>query len=551
MKKSLFLLLNLLILSTTGFTQPVKKVLLEEYTGTWVGWDPRGFALRDSLVNANPNTVIPVCMHYADPMETTESAAYTNQFNFSGFPSAMIDRKRFAGQSDKPVGTELWAGSVTTRLSQTPSLDIKLTSTFDAQTRFSAVTAKIRFYAAKSGTMKVHLYYLEDSVSSVLAAYDQLNYYGQGCSSPDPNHPYYNYPCSINGFHHRHVFRHAASPLYGTGGIIPGNVAAGDSFSVNYSYVVPAGFNENRMSLVAFVSTTDSSILNAERIPMYTCNCNMTATAQITNISGPGCINGKIKTVISGTVAGYPRFELYDSGSNLISFFNAPPGTVQYTFTNLSSGTYTVKVKDASGCCVVVLSDRHVKCPAPGGGFVTNSITSVSAKVNWNAVTCASGYQVQYRVLGASAWITKSATGANRTLNNLSPSTTFEWKVSTKCSGSNPAVYSAFSAKHNFTTAPLRQGDPVVTEPIAEEIQQATVIPNPATDKITVGFECNSTHAGIRVCNQNGQLVYQQSLESEEGVYTGTIDISGWPAGLYCVMMNGNRDVLIRRFVKQ
>jgi thiol-disulfide isomerase/thioredoxin len=58
-------------------TQPVKRVLLEQFTSTTCGWCPDGTVYLDSLIKKYPDQVIGAKMHYADAMETSE----THQMN--------------------------------------------------------------------------------------------------------------------------------------------------------------------------------------------------------------------------------------------------------------------------------------------------------------------------------------------------------------------------------------------------------------------------------------------------------------------------------------
>lgn len=551
MKK--FILLSILVLVSifSGYSQSVKKVLLEDFTATWTGFATRGFAVRDSIVNANGGNVIPVSLHYTDPLTTTQSEAIADTFGVSGFPTGMVDRKLFSGQSSIPIGTNDWGYWVNSRLNLTPVLSIAITSNYNTNTRLSNVHVKTTFNLAKTGNMKVHLFYVEDSVINFSPTYNQQNYYGNGCSFADPNNPYYNFPCVINGFVFNNLFRYASSPVKGTGGIIPYNVAAGDTFSVNYAYTLPLSYNANKMKLVAFVSTSDNSVLNAESVPMFSCNCNLAASTVITHVTGPNCINGKIKVTINGTITSYPRFELYDAIGNLLSLYNAPVGTTTYTFTNLTSGTYTVKVIDANGCCEITAGNKTIKCPAPSGGFISNNISATSAKVNWNVVNCNSGYQVQYRILGTTTWTTKTTTNTNRTLNGLMPSTIYQWKVATKCPNANPAVYSSYSAIQTFTTPALREG--VVKENDQSELSLSDLIlyPNPVTDQLNLSFKSRFQVNTLLIVNMAGQIVLKKKIESEEAFVRLQLETSNLTSGIYALVLSNEEAIQTQRFVKE
>lgn len=69
---------------------------------------------------------------------------------------------------------------------------------------------------------------------------------------------------------HRHVFRGAINGVQGFGEqVIAGNADAGFTVSKSYSYAIPAAWNENNCSIVAFVyNTATKEIVQAEEVKM-------------------------------------------------------------------------------------------------------------------------------------------------------------------------------------------------------------------------------------------------------------------------------------------
>lgn len=70
-------------------TQPVHRPVLEEYTGTWCGYCPRGWVGLERMNALYPNDFIAISYHNDDPMAFT--ADYPS--DVPGFPYAMIDRQ--------------------------------------------------------------------------------------------------------------------------------------------------------------------------------------------------------------------------------------------------------------------------------------------------------------------------------------------------------------------------------------------------------------------------------------------------------------------------
>lgn len=71
---------------------PTKRPLMEEYTGTWCGWCPRGFVGMENLYKAYGDDFCGVAYHYGG--QTYEPMEYTGDFpnDVEGFPTAFIDR---------------------------------------------------------------------------------------------------------------------------------------------------------------------------------------------------------------------------------------------------------------------------------------------------------------------------------------------------------------------------------------------------------------------------------------------------------------------------
>ena len=66
-----------------------KKILIEEATGTWCLWCPRGEVYAKEIAKTYPDDVILVSVHGNDPME---HEPYKVSADFSFYPAAYIDR---------------------------------------------------------------------------------------------------------------------------------------------------------------------------------------------------------------------------------------------------------------------------------------------------------------------------------------------------------------------------------------------------------------------------------------------------------------------------
>lgn len=67
---------------------PVRRPLIEEYTGTWCSWCARGWLALELIKEWYPETVCAVAYHYNDPMQVTKKFPT----NVENFPNATLNR---------------------------------------------------------------------------------------------------------------------------------------------------------------------------------------------------------------------------------------------------------------------------------------------------------------------------------------------------------------------------------------------------------------------------------------------------------------------------
>ncbi|QTE21517.1 GEVED domain-containing protein [Polaribacter cellanae] len=127
-----------------------------------------------------------------------------------------------------------------------------------------------------------------------------------------------------------------------------------------------------------------------------------------------------------------------------------------------ASGTYTITVTHKGNLTggsqnysliVTGLSGVPVVCNATTPSNLTvDEFDSSTATVSWNSVAGTS-YDFRYRKVGSSSWTTSSVATATTSLSNLSPQTSYEVQVRSKCPNNTT---SAYSASVNFTTTEVQ-----------------------------------------------------------------------------------------------
>lgn len=267
MKKILFILIALTN-SGLSFGQATKRVLVEDETGTWCGFCPRGRTVAEDIEATYPNAIT-IANHASDTYEVPYTNHVDSVLNTYGYPGGMVDRYLFSGQTAVCMSTSNWKTKTASRLSSSTPVNVTIISTYNSSSRLANITVGANFVASASGDMRISCLLVEDSL--VKTSDPQHNYMGNGCSSPDPSSPWYTSACSITNYIQRDVVRTNLAPYWGTAGVIPASVTSGQNFSQTYSYTLPSGWNASHVSIVAFVSyyatsVNSRSVLNANKV---------------------------------------------------------------------------------------------------------------------------------------------------------------------------------------------------------------------------------------------------------------------------------------------
>ena len=165
-------------------------------------------------------------------------------------------------------------------------------------------------------------------------------------------------------------------------------------------------------------------------------------------------------------------------------------------------------------------------------------------KLSWGPATNATEYKVRLREAGTSSWKSGPTTAnTQKKINDLMPSTTYEWEVQTRCDGIGR---SGFSQLATFTTLSSKElllnPDPLSME----------IYPNPSTETATVslsGLDAYTT-SSLLVRDMVGKVVMQQAAISATEPKI-TIDLRTLAAGFYIVEIQSGSQTLQEKLIKQ
>ncbi|MBQ4819823.1 T9SS type A sorting domain-containing protein [Aquimarina sp. MMG016] len=110
-------------------------------------------------------------------------------------------------------------------------------------------------------------------------------------------------------------------------------------------------------------------------------------------------------------------------------------------------------ISDIEGGFFLVRESTPAVCNATVPTSVSSSnVQATSATVSWNSVANAT-YDVRYRAVGSSSWITNGSSSTSANLSGLTPSTQYEAQVRSKCSDGSTSQY---SGSITFTTTTIQ-----------------------------------------------------------------------------------------------
>lgn len=232
--------------SETNF---VKRVLIEDYTGTWCGYCPR-VAHAIELVKAQtdvPNhTAVAVSIHRPssnpnslnyDPFnyDTSELEA---QLSTAGYPKGYLNRMTL-WESPEPNNINQ---AIALTQGTNPKLGLAMTSSVENSN--ISLDVNVKFSKNFEG-IKLVVYILENGL-----IYEQHNYTD-----------YYDGVDVIEDFEHNHVLRQCITPLLGE--TITGNTTTGNTYTKTFNVPVPASIeNAANLEFVAFVVDADGNAIN-------------------------------------------------------------------------------------------------------------------------------------------------------------------------------------------------------------------------------------------------------------------------------------------------
>lgn len=220
--------------------------------------------------------------------------------------------------------------------------------------------------------------------------------------------------------------------------------------------------------------------------------------------------------------------------------------TANYTFDSLPKGNYTVRVfgDGATGNAYGTFPAIELM-PKPVNPRTT-AITGVQARLNWNTLSCANYFSVQYRKASTSEWTTANTNGNTTFLviKNLTASTQYYWRVAAADSVNGITGLSAYTDSITFSTAAAVAGlqassdEDLISKKGVPGNASIIVYPNPASTFFKIQLsKPTDAQVSATLKDINGNTVWNSAKTTTAALSGKMVDVTSFSAGIYMLQV--------------
>ncbi len=241
-----------------GYTPAVhRKVLVEEGTGTWCGFCPRGEVIMGQMNDEYEDYFVPIAVHQGDPMEVD---GYVSGLGFTAFPTMSIAREEIFGFGVlADVENRFFQ-----RITEAPDAVLNATAMIDENNNLT-LTAHSDFLNAVSGDYKFAMVLIEDEVTGTGSLYDQVNYYAGGGLGPMGGYENLPDPVPASQMVYNYVGRALFGGVSGENNSLPATINSGDTPAYEFnSFALSSDWEIDKMKVVTILLNPDGSVNNVE-----------------------------------------------------------------------------------------------------------------------------------------------------------------------------------------------------------------------------------------------------------------------------------------------
>lgn len=236
---------------------PGKRAVVEEGTGTWCQYCPRGALTMARMSKTYGSSYVGIAVHNGDPMA---DPTYDNGIGLNAYPTGRVDR-------GAPVSDADFESNWVQRMQVAPNGSVFIGAQYDEETRLVEVVVDVEMLETVTGNYRLALVVIEDSVTGTGSGWAQSNAF----SGLDIDMGgYEDLPSWVpaNLMVYDHVARSIMPSYGGATGVFPNELTQGETYAVNFSFTLPEAWDANKISVAGLFNGPNNRIDNAYQVSL-------------------------------------------------------------------------------------------------------------------------------------------------------------------------------------------------------------------------------------------------------------------------------------------
>lgn len=237
---------------------PTKRVLIEEGTGTWSPWAPRGIVYQDIILN--DEDACQVAVHSSDPMEMEDYSDYLYNLNYNFVPYFLFDRKINAAP-------ETFFSTFANYKQHFGFADIELFGeTFGVD---AYINVDVKSAVDMKGDFRLILVLTEDDVSGTDTTWNQKNNFANNKYGPMGG--FENRPAVIPASEMKYDFvARKVLPAPDGGQTFATELNYNGTYTHKFHVILDPSWDKNKMrAVIMLLRMDDSTVLNSNKLKYF------------------------------------------------------------------------------------------------------------------------------------------------------------------------------------------------------------------------------------------------------------------------------------------
>lgn len=338
-----------------AYFMPRKKLAIEEGTGTWNPWAPRGMVYLKQVEHDDADPCL-ISAHSGDSMSIEPYGDFLYDLKYAFVPFFLFDRKVNVDADSFFVFYERMKNSF-------GYADINVDGGIYYENTLT-ITTKIKPAIDMTGDYRPVLVLTEDDVTGTGAAYDQQNNFAGSKYGPMGGFESKSNPVPASDMHYNWVARSVTTPYDGVKGAFPSAMY----HNTDYTYIFtvkldPKWHNEKLRAIVMLVNYNDSTVVNSNK-KMFYLGVPKTQLAFEDAVLYPNPSSSSSKIYFSMNEPKTVQVTICDISGRVLSSralepFAAGRNEIEINTTDMPNGIYLVTLQSGTGKKTLKLEVMH------------------------------------------------------------------------------------------------------------------------------------------------------------------------------------------------